>query len=137
MPPAIVFDTNGLVSAALLAQSTSRQAFEKAYRHCQLLTSVSCLDELTNVLSRPKFAKYITPFEASLFINRYTLAAHSITITESITDCRDAKDNKFLEVAICGHASYIISGDTDLLDLNPYKSIPIITSREFLDLPLS
>ncbi|GAB2607785.1 putative toxin-antitoxin system toxin component, PIN family [Spirosoma areae] len=136
MPPAIVFDTNGLVSAALLAQSVSRQAFEKAYQHCRLLTSAACLEELTDVLHRPKFAKYITPFEASLFINRYTLAAHIIPITLRITDCRDAKDNKFLEVAICGEASYLISGDADLRDLNPYKGIPIRTPNEFLELTL-
>ena len=132
MPPAVVFDTNGLVSAALLSQSVSRQAFEKAYQQCRLLTSTACLNELTEVLHRPKFAKYITPFEASLFINRYALATHSIPITVMITDCRDQKDNKFLEVAVCGEATYIVSGDADLLMLRPYRNISIITPGEFL-----
>ena len=132
----VVFDTNGLVSAALLSHSVSRRAFEKAYQQCRLLTSIACLTELTDVLHRPKFAKYITPFEASLFINRYTLAAHIMPITLVITDCRDAKDNKFLEVAICGEASYILTGDTDLRDLNPYKGISIVTPGEFLALTL-
>lgn len=136
MPPTIVFDTNGLVSAALLTQSVSRRAFEKAYQQCQLLTSAPCLDELTNVLHRPKFAKYITPFEASLFINRYALATQIIPITLTITDCRDAKDNKFLEAAICGEAQYLVSGDTDLLTLHPYNGLSIITPSEFLNVVL-
>ncbi len=56
-------------------------------------------------------------------------------ITETITDCRDAKDNKFLEVAVCGHADVIITGDQDLLALSPYRGITIITPRDFLTLP--
>ncbi|WP_461117645.1 putative toxin-antitoxin system toxin component, PIN family [Spirosoma jeollabukense] len=136
MSPAIVFDTNGLVSAALLARSVSRLAFDKAYQQCRLLTSTACLDELSDVLHRPKFAKYITPFEASLFINRYALVAHIVPITLRITDCRDVKDNKFLEVAVYGEASYLISGDLDLRILHPYRSIPIITPNDFLGLTL-
>lgn len=136
MPPAVVFDTNGLVSAALLAQSVSRQAFEKAYQQCRLLTSAACLNELTEVLHRPKFINYITPFEAGLFINRYTLVAQSIAIRVTITDCRDSKDNKFLEAVICGEATYIVSGDADLLTLHPYKNIFIITPGEFLEIIL-
>ena len=134
--PAIVFDTNGLVSAALLAQSVSRRAFEKAYQQCRLLTSAPCLDELTDVLHRPKFAKYITPFEASLFISRYAQTIQIIPTTLTITDCRDAKDNKFLETAICGEATYLISGDDDLLILHPYKGLSIITPGEFLNVVL-
>lgn len=136
MPPAIVFDTNGLVSAALLARSVSRLAFEKAYQQCRLLTSTVCLDELSDVLHRPKFAKYITPFEASLFISRYALVAHIVPITLSITDCRDVKDNKFLELAVCGEAACVVSGDIDLRILNPYRAIPIITPNDFLELTL-
>ena len=52
--------------------------------------------------------------------------------TEAIAECRDPKDNKFLELAFCGKADCIISGDDDLLALNPFREIPIITPREFL-----
>ena len=42
-------------------------------------------------------------------------------IEEQITECRDAKDNKFLELAVCGHATFLISGDKDLLVLHPFR----------------
>jgi len=132
MLPTVVFDTNGLVSAALSSRSVSRQAFEKAYEQCRLLTSKACLAKLIDVLHRPKFAKYITSFEASFFINRYALAVQIIPVTVILTDCRDAKDNKFLEVAVCGNATYLVSGDADLLVLHPYKEIAIISPGDFL-----
>ena len=53
-------------------------------------------------------------------------------VTETITDCRDAKDNKFPELAVGGNADYIVAGDSDLLILNPFCGIPLLTPREFL-----
>ena len=49
-----------------------------------------------------------------------------------ITDCRDPADNMFLELAVEGQADIIISGDNDLLSLNPFRGIKIITAAEFL-----
>jgi putative PIN family toxin of toxin-antitoxin system len=52
---------------------------------------------------------------------------------ETISACRDSKDDKFLEVAINGSASCIVSGDEDLLLLNPFRGVPILTPRDFLN----
>jgi predicted nucleic acid-binding protein len=51
-----------------------------------------------------------------------------------ITDCRDPKDNKFLELAIDGNADYIITGDPDLLILHSYRGISIVTPSQFLSI---
>ena len=126
-----VFDTNTLVSAALFARSTPRQAFDAALNRGELLTSESCLAELNQVLHRPKFARYLTPFEADLFINQYSLKATVVDVNSVITDCRDAKDNKFLELAIDGVATFIITGDQDLLVLHPYLTVSIVTPLIF------
>jgi predicted nucleic acid-binding protein len=56
-----------------------------------------------------------------------------IEIKESITICRDSKDDKFLELAISGKADFIITGDQDLLVLNPFRNIEIIAANEFLN----
>jgi predicted nucleic acid-binding protein len=53
-------------------------------------------------------------------------------VTESIQECRDKKDDKFLELAVSGNASHIITGDEDLLVLNPFRGISILTPRQFL-----
>jgi putative PIN family toxin of toxin-antitoxin system len=54
-------------------------------------------------------------------------------ISESITACRDLKDNKFLELAIAANASCIITGDKDLLALHPFREISILTANDFLN----
>jgi predicted nucleic acid-binding protein len=52
---------------------------------------------------------------------------------ESITACRDSKDNKFLELAVAANASCIITGDKDLLALNPFRGIPILNAVDFMN----
>lgn len=127
-----VFDTNTLVSAALFAQSLPRQALDKAVGLGELLTSEACLAELNQVLHRPKFARYLTPFEADLFINQFALAVSLVEIDSRLTDCRDSKDNKFLELAVDRKATGLVSGDQDLLVLHPYHDIFILTPADFL-----
>ncbi|MGN6402638.1 MAG: putative toxin-antitoxin system toxin component, PIN family [Flavisolibacter sp.] len=51
---------------------------------------------------------------------------------EIISECRDPKDNKFLELAVACDASCIISGDDDLLVLNPFRTVPILNASNFL-----
>jgi uncharacterized protein len=55
-------------------------------------------------------------------------------VNKTINACRDPKDNKFLELAVTGNVDYIISGDKDLLDLNPFNNIVIITPSQFLEM---
>jgi len=57
-----------------------------------------------------------------------------VEVSESVTDCRDPDDNKFLELAVGGNATHIISGDKDLLALNPFRGIPVLTPQAFLSL---
>ncbi len=59
--------------------------------------------------------------------------AEIVVIREKIKVCRDEKDNQYLELAIDGQATCIVSGDSDLLVLNPFREIPILTIQEFLD----
>ena len=121
-----VFDTNVLVSGLLFAESKPAQAFFLALQTGVLLTSLAALHELSTVLHRPKFAKYLTIEERDQFLDRYTRASLTIDITETIQLCRDPKDDKFLEIVINGRAAYLVTGDPDLLVLHPFHGIPII-----------
>ena len=90
------------------------------------------MDELDQVLRRPKFDKYL-PEETRLeFLAKLVREAEVIETTETISDCRDPRDNKFLELAVSGQASHIISGDMDLLTLHPFRGIPILSPQDFL-----
>ena len=128
----VVLDTNLLVSAALFDNSVSRKALDKARFNYVLATSVPCFDELKDVLYRPKFKKYINYDEVATFLKFYEQQARFFEITHSVTDCRDPKDNQFLDLALSASANLIVSGDGDLLDLSPYRSIPILTPAQFL-----
>jgi putative PIN family toxin of toxin-antitoxin system len=68
------------------------------------------------------------------FLARLWEESEHIATVEVITDCRDPKDNKFLEVAVNGNADYILTGDRDLLVLNSFRNIPIVSPANFLDL---
>ena len=128
-----VFDTNVLVSALLFANSSPSEAFELALNTGRILISKETVDELNNVLSRPKFKRYISPEKRERFLLSLVQKSILIEIKEKIEECRDPKDNKFLELAINGKATAIVSGDKDLLILHPFRGIPIITVSQFLN----
>lgn len=129
-----VFDTNVLVSAALIQRSVSRQVFDYAFAHGTLLLSLITFAEFHEVLYRPRFNKYLTDAERQEFEVAVFQGMETVKIRETIVTCRDPKDDKFLEVAVNGQASYLITGDKDLLDLHPFRDVQIITPRTFLDL---
>lgn len=55
-----------------------------------------------------------------------------MTIAERITACRDPTDDKFLELAVNGHAGVIVSGDADLLVLSPFRGIVVVPPAVFV-----
>ncbi|HRQ38391.1 MAG TPA: putative toxin-antitoxin system toxin component, PIN family [Chloroflexota bacterium] len=131
---AFVFDTNVVISALLLKNSVSRLAFDKAIVDGRLLISLETIDELNDVLKRPKFNKYVTEKERRQFVATLVQDAELVTITQQIAICRDPKDDKFLELAISGEADCIVSGDKDLLSLHPFQGISIVRPDAFLNL---
>src|SRR5438034_1231908 len=118
-----VIDAGVAVSAVLLPKSVPRQAFDLATQRGRLLVSATTIAELNDVLRRPKFNKYVTETERLEFLAALIEDAEVVAITETITDCRDPKDNKYLELGVSGQGHYIVSGDADLLVLHPYRGI--------------
>src|SRR3712207_6609734 len=99
-----VFDTNVIVSAALLAGSIPRKAFDKALDEGTILISAPVLLEVAEVLGRKKLDKYLFEEERMRFLVALLKATELVQITEQITACRDVKDDKFLELAVSGKA---------------------------------
>jgi putative PIN family toxin of toxin-antitoxin system len=128
----VVVDTNVLVSAAILPQSVPRQALDLVLDHHQLLASAESLAEVTRVLSRARFNKYLSDGQRQAFLSALAAAAVAAAVTESVAACRDPKDNLFLEIAVSGPADCVVTGDDDLLALNPFRGIPILTPQDFL-----
>lgn len=128
----IVVDTNALVSRLLLPRSVPGNAVRKAADTGQLLVSEATLAELADVLARPKFAPYVTIQDRQQFIRLLGRVAELVPITHTIRACRDPKDDKFLEVAVNGEANVIVTGDKDLLALNAFRKIAIVTPAQYL-----
>jgi len=131
-----VFDTNVIVSAVLLKKSVVREALDKARTAGTILLSLEVIEELHSVLSRPAFDRYIEEEDRLKFLAFLVKEATLVEITERIKECRDPNDDKFLELAVNCNATLIVSGDKDLQVLHPFRNIPILSPREFLDTDL-
>ncbi len=128
----VVFDTNTLISAFLLPESIPRQAFDAATAAGRLLLSIATATELTEVLDQPKFDRYLSGHRRLALLAAVIRTADLVDVDAAITDCRDPKDNKFLELAASGRATQLVTGDQDLLILHPDRGITILTPRQFL-----
>jgi putative PIN family toxin of toxin-antitoxin system len=127
----VVVDTNVFISAALKKKSQPAIAVRTVSTADLLLKSTTTEREVFITLARPRLAPLIPPRFRD-WLHELLAAAERVTITERITACRDPKDDKFLELAVNGHADLIVSGDADLLTLNPFQGIPIVTPADFV-----
>jgi len=127
MSARIVIDTNVYVSFLLGAGSVPAQAVERGWRVGHPLISHETWTELRIVLSRPRLSKFLTPDSTKKFLDNIWEISERVSIPTSVRACR-----KFLELAVHGRAEFIITGDQDLLALNPFRGIAILTPADFL-----
>ncbi len=127
----LVLDTNILVSAILSPNSISAKVLNWGENNGTILYSTDTLIEVLSVLRRSKFAKYLDPEDIDGLSIRIKTAWIFIEILTQVNLCRDAKDDKFIDLALNGNASHLITGDNDLLVLHPIQNISIINPRTF------
>jgi uncharacterized protein len=130
-----VIDTGIFVSALIRKQGTTGDVL-RALRDGRftVIYTTDIVVEIIDVLGRANFrTKYhIEPDDMTALVNLIRLRGELVTPTQKITACRDPKDDKFLEAALTAQADCIVSGDADLLVLNPFEDIPILRPAEFL-----
>jgi len=128
----VVFDTNVFVSALLKEQFVPALAVRLVEKHHVLLKSSATESELLEVLARPSLAAFIAP-TALDWVKKTLAAAEPVTTLRSFAGaCRDPTDDKFLDLAVDGHADVIVSGDLDLQTLNRFAGVPIIAPAAFV-----
>ncbi|MCH7515394.1 MAG: putative toxin-antitoxin system toxin component, PIN family [Bacteroidetes bacterium] len=129
-----VFDTNTLVSAILKPESIPTKAVSLALRKGHIVFSVETKAELLNVVTRDKFNKYLHKQDRIAKAEDIIgLRKPERNVSKEIVTCQDPNDIKFLLLALAANASCLVSGDKDLTELNPFRNIPILTPRQFLD----
>ena len=124
----VIADTNAWISRFILPNSLTGQRMKRlaADKRITLVFSQTLKDELRAVLQRPKFRKYITAENLSVF-RAYLDAFPTTPVTSTVELCRDPKDNFLLSLALDGQADYLVSGDEDLLVLGNVGSTSIVT----------
>lgn len=130
--PRLVFDTNALVSRLLLPASVPGLAVRKAIDEAQILLSEPVLDELAEILARPKFDPYVTVEDRQQFLRLLYRVVEMVPIFHQVRACRDPRDDKVLDLALNGEARAIVTGDDDLIALDPFRGIRIVTPRAYL-----
>jgi putative PIN family toxin of toxin-antitoxin system len=133
MKPRIVLDTNVYVSRLLLAHSVPGKAVELAWRDGITIMSAMTLAELREVLLRPKFARYLRPESIEPYLEKVWELALHVESASPIRACRDPRDDKFPEVAVHGEADFLVTGDADLLMLDQFRGMAILTLAAFLE----
>lgn len=130
-----VLDTNILISRLLVPGGVAARVVDHALARGILLVSEATLAELTEVLGRPRFDPYASREDRQRFVGLMGGVSRIVHVERKIQACRDPKDDKFLDVALAGGARAIVTGNRDLLALNPFHDVPIIRPVEFLAWP--
>lgn len=126
----VVFDTNIFISALVIPGSQAEKAILKIIEgHDILIISREIIKEVLSVLSA-KFSSEIE--EISRVAVNLADIAELVKPTEKIKVFKDDPDNRVLECAVCGNAGIIVTGDKEMLRLEIYRGIKIITLKEYL-----
>jgi uncharacterized protein len=123
---------NGVSTKPRWGPGTPAQAVERAVTKAQLVATLETLRELIEKLHSPKFDRYVRRERRDVLLERVASLVEIIDVLQSIRAARDPKDDKFLEAAINGRADVIVTGEKDLLDLNPFRGIAIVTPAAYL-----
>ncbi len=126
-----VLDTNTLISRLLVPGGTAARAVDHALALGVPLVSDDTLAELAEVLARPQFDRYVSMPERQRFLQLLLGVARRVPIAHRVRACRDPKDDKFLHVALNGGAEAIVTGDRDLLVLDPFHGVRILSPTVF------
>lgn len=130
--PLFIFDTNTLISGALIQNSAPSLALIEAIKSGEICFSKDTLLELKEVLERKKFDKYLSSNQRLEFFENLKKVTRIFYPKQKFEHCRDPKDNKFLDLAFISEAHYLVTGDRDLLILKKFHQTAIISPADFL-----
>lgn len=128
-PLRIVFDSNVVISGFLFGGPPARLLQLAVGGAVQCFTSFAILDEIRDVLQRPKFG--LTPEQSLTLVEELHELCRVVTPKESVRAVlADPDDNAVLECALEARAHRVVSGDSHLLSLGQWKGIRILTPAE-------
>ena len=132
-----VLDANVYVSAAIRPEGPPGQLLDEFVRQSafEIIMSPAIIDEVIETLENPKVRRHIrakidapTWFETIAVLADVVLGEHEISGVS-----RDPDDDKYLAAAVEGRATFVVTGDSDLLDVREHAGVRIVTPRQFLE----
>jgi len=126
----VIFDTNVWISF-LIGKRLS--VIEKYISNRQIIIVIAdqLIEEIKNVTSREYLKKYFPETKVFELIRFLVTVAEKYEITPCHFICKDPKDNFLLDLASTSQADYLVTGDKDLLQLNPFETTEILTASDF------
>lgn len=130
----LVVDTNVVVSGLLWSGTRARLLRAAFDGQAKLVTGRAALAELDGTMFRPKLVKRLDKLKLTgdEALDRYRMSVAIIPIGEIRAICRDPDDDLILATALAAKADLLVSGDDDLLTLESYEGIEIVTPAEAL-----
>ena len=127
----IIIDTNLWISFLLSKRSSG---LDKLFQDnsISIIFSQELLDEFMDVTRRPKLKKYFNLADLEELLLQIGSYAEFVKVISNINLCRDVKDNFLLSLAVDSKATYLLTGDKDLLELKKISSTKIITMAQYL-----
>ena len=128
----VVFDTNALISALIVPSSVPAKALDLAVEHFEIIVSKATWQEFEQKIKKTSLERYFrNTQDRDAAVHAINRVVTHVAVRSVVTDCRDPKDNPFLELALDGKAETILSGDKDLLVLNPWRGVCIQSPGDF------
>ena len=126
----IIIDTNLWISF-LIGRKLSSLLDLMSYPEFQLVISTKLIEEIHDVVSRPKLAKYYTSENVNMLMKYMKDFSLSFELGNIPSRCRDPKDDYLLELALVSDADFLVTGDKDLLEVKKIGNCQIVTAMEF------
>jgi len=132
-----VLDANVYVSAFVRPEGPPGQIVERLLRQSafEVILSAAIVDEVLRALAYPKVLKSArTKVEPDLWFEDIVMLAEFVTDQQIESVSKDPDDDKYIAAAMEGRASFVVSGDPDLLDIKEHQGVRIVNPRAFLEL---
>ena len=126
----VIVDTNCWISF-LIGRRLSRLVDLLSNERIQLVLCNELLEEIRDVTSRPKFAKYFPKKDVESLIEFMQLIGEVFEPQQQVAICRDEADDYLLALAIEAKANYLVTGDQDLLVLQEIDTCRIVDAASF------
>lgn len=128
----IIADTNWWISL-LIKNFNNQFALLLLSPKFQFVSSDELTGEIKDTLKKQRLQKYFNPGQVENFWYQFNALVTTVSVTSTVSICRDPNDNFLLALAKDSLADFLITGDKDLLVLGLFQNTIICTLTDFID----